>query len=156
VTLQEVAVVLNSRKLWSAHLLSLEPELKAMVADMAAHHHGLHGLGPLLRRVCAQLVSLSPPTATIVVTAVLSSCHSCLQAKSGTVARRLMAFLAWLVGQPTVKSVVNSLFQEEAPRDVAQSHNIPAHRFLSSSFLFHYLRYKKIITGMDIINDQQT
>ena len=116
--MQELAAVLNSRKLWSAHLLSLEPELRCLVADLAAHHH-LHGrgLGPLLRRVCGQLVSLSPPTATIVVTAVLGSCHSSLQAKSGLVAGRLMAFLAWLVGQPTVKSVVNSLFQEEAARN---------------------------------------
>jgi hypothetical protein len=85
------------------------------VADLAAQDG--RALGPLLRRVCGQLVSLSPPTATIVVSAVLTAAHACLQAKSGLLAARLMAFLAWLVDQPTVKSVVNALFQEETPRN---------------------------------------
>ena len=96
-------------------MLCLEPELRSLVADLAAHDGP--ALGPLLRRVCAQLVSLSPPTATIVVRAVLTAVHACLQAKSGLVAGRLMAFLAWLVAQPTVKSVVNALFQEETARN---------------------------------------
>ena len=108
--------MLNSRKLWSAHLHSLGPALRALISDLAAQH-SLPGLGPLLRRVCAQLVSLSPPTASLVVSAVLASCHSCLQAKAAAVAARLMAFLAWLVGQPTVKSVVIALFQEEDARN---------------------------------------
>jgi len=114
---QEEAAVLNTRRLWSAHLHSLGPELRSLVADLAAaqHHGGL--LGPLLRRVCQQLVSLSPPTASLVVTSVLGACHSCLQTRAAAaVAARLMAFLAWLVAQPAVKAVVNSLFQEEAAR----------------------------------------
>ena len=108
--------MLNSRKLWSAHLLSLGPEVGSLVANLAAHH-GLPGpLGPLLRRVCRQLAGLSPPTAGLVASAVLAACHASLQAKAGPVAARLMAFLAWLVGQPDLKSVVNSHFQEETAR----------------------------------------
>jgi hypothetical protein len=116
--------VLNTRKLWSAHLHSLAgPELRSLIGLLAAHH-GLPGLGRLLRRVCAQLIGLSPPTAGLVAAAVLASCHACLQARAGTaaVAGRLMAFLAWLVSQPAVKSVVNAqLFLEETARNVGNA-----------------------------------
>merc|ERR1719341_208073 len=93
------------RKLWSAHLHPLSPSISKMVGVLACHSYpALHSL---LQKVVEQLASLAPPSAMVVVTAVL---ETITQLQSDTqhtnVLSRLVMFLSWCLAQPSMKTVL--------------------------------------------------
>ena len=93
------------RKLWSAHLHPLSSSLANMVGVLACHSYP--ALHVMLQKVVEQLSNLAPPTALVVVSAVLDSIH---QLQSDTehpcVLARLVMFLAWCLAQPSMKTVL--------------------------------------------------
>ena len=103
-TQQEVQVTGNSRKLWSAHIHCLSPALMTMIGDMAGC--GYPGLVHQLQRVCEQLASLAPPTAGLVVGAVLEGAAQQVREENVAVGAKMIGFLAWMCGQPTLKTVL--------------------------------------------------
>ena len=104
----------NARKLWSAHLHSLAPELGRLVREVAGF------IDPALvarfRRVTAQLTGLAPPTASCILLAVMRACLAALQSKNSTVSARIMGCLSWLCGRAHLKAVMNTLLLEEGVR----------------------------------------
>jgi len=93
------------RKLWSAHLHPLSASLSKMVGVLACYSYP--ALLFTLQKVVEQLASLAPPTALVVVTAVLDTIHQ-LQADiaHSSVISRLAMFLSWCLAQPSMKTVL--------------------------------------------------
>ena len=113
-TAEEEDVVLNSRKLWSAHLYSLQEELGRLIGIVVGFVYP-----PLLRlvkQVCEQLVGLAPPVASCVLLAVVKSCNSALLSKDHIVSGRNLSFLSWICTLPHVLCVIYSQLQEEKVR----------------------------------------
>lgn len=63
-TEEEISLAVNTRKLWSAHLHSLTPQIQEMINILATST--CQPLQQVLRRVCWQLADLSAPAATMV------------------------------------------------------------------------------------------
>lgn len=117
----EISHIINSRKLWSAHLHSLSPIIHDLIATMAGSSYA--PLLQLVRRVCLQLADLAAPTALVVSRAILDPLLATLQKpqgqnqQSGTLweipcsshALRLLNFLACLVSHSSIKSAVLGL-----------------------------------------------
>lgn len=74
---EETNRIINSRKLWSAHLHSLGSGLQELIATMSGS--SFQPLLQLLRRVCVQLADLAAPTALIVSRGVLDTVLDSLQ-----------------------------------------------------------------------------
>ncbi|CAC5369116.1 VIRMA [Mytilus coruscus] len=68
-TEEEISLAVNSRKLWSAHLHSLSPQIQEMIRILATST--CQPLQQVLRRVCWQLSDLSASAATMVTKCVL-------------------------------------------------------------------------------------
>ena len=97
---QEAEAVSTSRKLWSAHLHPLSSQLANIICQAVSC-----SFPPLLclaQKVADQLSSLSPPTALLVVTAVVQG----IKELSGPPLARMFQFLAWCVAQPALKTVL--------------------------------------------------
>lgn len=73
----EVSLVVNSRRLWSAHLLPLDGALQEMIGTLCWSSH--QTLQQLLKRVCIQLADLGPPTSLVVARSVLTTLWAELQ-----------------------------------------------------------------------------
>ena len=99
-TRQEVEVVSTSRKLWSAHLHPLSTQLSLVISQAASCSYT--PLLSLTQKVVEQLSSLSPPTALLVVTAVVQG----IKEVTGPPLDRMFQFLAWCVTQPPIKTVM--------------------------------------------------
>ena len=99
-TRQEEEAVSTSRKLWSAHLHPLASQLGEIIS--AAASCCSPGLLCLTERVVEQLSSLSPPTALLVVTAVVGG----IKEVTGQLQARMFQFLAWSLSLPPVKTVL--------------------------------------------------
>lgn len=120
-TQSEINQIVNSRKLWSAHLYSLSPIIHDLIATMAGSSYA--PLLQLVRRVCMQLADLATPTALIVSRAVLDPLMTTLQKPQtpnqtgesvweipcSSHALRLLNFLACLVSHSSIKAAVLSL-----------------------------------------------
>lgn len=99
----ESAQLTNSRRLWSAHLLSLNPLLEAMIALMSTS--SCHPLLQILRRVCVQLADLAAPSALLVVRTLTDSVLPLLDASHvDSTLSRLLNFLARLMTHGSVKA----------------------------------------------------
>lgn len=116
----EINNIINSRKLWSAHLLSLSPLIHDLISTMAGSSYA--PLLQLVRRVCMQLADLAAPTALVVGRAVLDPLLTTLQKSSTNQATdssleipctshtlRLLNFLACLVSHSSIKAAILSL-----------------------------------------------
>ena len=97
---QEEEAVSTSRKLWSAHLHPLSSQLSLILCQAASCSYT--PLLSLVQKVGEQLSSLSPPTALLVVTAVIQG----MKEVTGPPLDRMFQFLAWAVSQPTIKTVL--------------------------------------------------
>ena len=97
------------RKLWSAHLHSLGPGITSLVGSLAGLAHP--PLTALLERVCLQLASLAPPSASLVVARVLEDLPGAM--KVARVEARLLHFLAWCCRQPLLKAALCSRLRED-------------------------------------------
>uniref|UniRef100_A0A146LN92 Protein virilizer n=3 Tax=Lygus hesperus TaxID=30085 RepID=A0A146LN92_LYGHE len=95
--------LMNSRRLWSAHLLSLNPLLESMIALMSTS--SCHPLLQILRRVCVQLADLAAPSALMVVRTLTDSILPLLDvSRTDSTLPRLLNFLARLMTHGSVKS----------------------------------------------------
>ena len=97
----EESEVSTARKLWSAHLHPLRPQLAALLA--AVSRYSWPPLLAALRKVVDQLASLSPPVALLLVTAMLEAGR---EGEGGVTAARAAQFLAWCVSQPSMKTAL--------------------------------------------------
>nr|KAG5709021.1 hypothetical protein BaRGS_004660 [Batillaria attramentaria] len=66
---EEVSLAVNTRKLWSAHLHPLMPDIHNVISLLAGT--GCQPLLCLLRRVCWQIADLAAPSATIIARCLL-------------------------------------------------------------------------------------
>ena len=107
----EERAVTTWRKLWSAHLHPVSPQLSSLLALIAAH--SCPALTSLLHRVAEQLAGLSPPSALLVVTGLLDSLQQSEESGS-VVVERQHQFLAWCTAQPAIKAVVVERMREPA------------------------------------------
>ncbi|XP_066019327.1 protein virilizer homolog isoform X2 [Pocillopora verrucosa] len=104
---EEANLVMNHRRLWSAHLNPLSTELQGILKDLAGS--ACHNLQQVLRRVCSQLSDLSAPTAFNIVRTLLETLDSEMSKASGDDNScspggvRIMTLLAYLSSQPAVK-----------------------------------------------------
>ncbi|XP_075554621.1 VIR_N domain-containing protein isoform X3 [Dermacentor variabilis] len=73
---EDVAKVVNSRKLWSAHLHSLSSEIQEIFGTLS--YSTCPTIQQLLRRVCVQLSDLAAPSASVVARALLDALHGSL------------------------------------------------------------------------------
>ena len=106
----EESEVSTARKLWSAHLHPLRPQLAALLA--AVSRYSWPPLLAALRKVVDQLASLSPPVALLLVTAMLEAAR---EGEGGVTAARAAQFLAWCVSQPSMKTALLArLAQDQA------------------------------------------
>ncbi|KAL1439633.1 hypothetical protein MTO96_031892 [Rhipicephalus appendiculatus] len=73
---EDIAKVVNSRKLWSAHLHSLSSEIQEIFGTLS--YSTCSTIQQLLRRVCVQLSDLTAPSASVVARALLDALHGSL------------------------------------------------------------------------------
>ncbi|KAL8610324.1 hypothetical protein ACOMHN_041138 [Nucella lapillus] len=66
---EEISLAVNTRKLWSAHLHPLMPDIHSLISLLAGT--GCQPLLCLLRRVCWQIADLAAPSATIIAKCLL-------------------------------------------------------------------------------------
>lgn len=103
----EVSLIMNSRKLWSAHLLPLEGALQEMISTLCWSSY--QPLLQLLKRVCVQLADLGPPTALAVARSILNSLWTELVVTEYPLSSRcarLLGILACLLTHPPLKMTV--------------------------------------------------
>uniref|UniRef100_A0A3Q2QRL4 Vir like m6A methyltransferase associated n=1 Tax=Fundulus heteroclitus TaxID=8078 RepID=A0A3Q2QRL4_FUNHE len=101
-SVQDVAIALNTRKLWSMHI-----RVQWKVLSEVLRCVGSTSCPPLLtmlRRVCVQLADLSSPTATLVMKTVLELLSEELQPVCWGQVLRLLSLLDALVSQRACKS----------------------------------------------------
>ncbi|KAL0270837.1 UNVERIFIED_CONTAM: hypothetical protein PYX00_008118 [Menopon gallinae] len=117
-TKEEINHIVNSRKLWSAHLHALSPIIHDVVATMAGSSYA--PLLQLVRRVCLQLSDLAAPTAMVISRAILDPLIITLQKSPPTETAaweipcssntlRLLNFLACLASHASIKAAVLQL-----------------------------------------------
>lgn len=73
---EDLSKVVNSRKLWSAHLHSLSSEIQEIVGTLS--YSTCPSVQQLLRRVCVQLSDLAAPSASVVARAVMDALYGSL------------------------------------------------------------------------------
>ncbi|XP_014279461.1 protein virilizer isoform X2 [Halyomorpha halys] len=107
---EEASRFVSARKMWSAHLHSLNPMIESMIATIGVSNY--QPLLQLLRRVCVQLADLAAPSSLMVVRTLLDSIYSQIQndAKTSQLAR-LLNFLACLMTHGPVKAAFLSLIK---------------------------------------------
>uniref|UniRef100_A0A1E1XA92 Putative nuclear membrane protein involved in mrna transport n=1 Tax=Amblyomma aureolatum TaxID=187763 RepID=A0A1E1XA92_9ACAR len=73
---EDLTKVVNSRKLWSAHLHSLSTDIQEILGTLG--YSTCSTVQQLLRRVCVQLSDLAAPSASVVARAMLDALHGSL------------------------------------------------------------------------------
>ncbi|XP_062841767.1 protein virilizer homolog isoform X1 [Trichomycterus rosablanca] len=101
-SVQDVLVAMNTRKLWSMHLhaqaCTLQEVLKCVCVSSSPP------LLSMLRRVCVQLCDLAAPTATLIIRSLLEQLHEEMQVEGATSQlTRLLALVDLLVSQRSCK-----------------------------------------------------
>lgn len=76
-SVQDVSVALNTRKLWSMHLAAQAGPLVEVLKSVTVS--SCPPLQAMLRRVCVQLCDLAAPTATLVIRTLLEQLQEELQ-----------------------------------------------------------------------------
>uniref|UniRef100_A0A673B1P3 Virilizer N-terminal domain-containing protein n=1 Tax=Sphaeramia orbicularis TaxID=375764 RepID=A0A673B1P3_9TELE len=107
ISVQDVAVALNTRKLWSMHLRAKWKEFSEALRCVCAT--SCPPLLAMLRRVCVQLADLSSPTATLIMKTLLELLLEELQPTEGKgvcwgQVLRLLSLMDALVSQRACKS----------------------------------------------------
>lgn len=107
ISVQDVAVALNTRKLWSMHLRAKWKEFSEVFRCVGST--SCPPLLAMLRRVCVQLADLSSPTATLIMKTVLELILEELQPMEGKgvcwgQVIRLISLMDALVSQRACKS----------------------------------------------------
>ncbi|XP_026856968.2 LOW QUALITY PROTEIN: protein virilizer homolog [Electrophorus electricus] len=104
----DVSVAMNTRKLWSVHLLAQARTLQEVLRCVC-----VSSCPPLLsmfRRVCVQLSDLAAPTALLVMRTLLEQLHEEAQQEgSSSQLTRLLALLDTLVSQRSCKAATLAL-----------------------------------------------
>ncbi|XP_075224431.1 VIR_N domain-containing protein isoform X2 [Lycorma delicatula] len=112
---EEITHAVNCRKLWSAHLHSLNSLLHDLISTMTGSSY--HLLLQQLKGVCIQLADLAAPTALTVTRAVLDSVTSSLisldRLATGHIVQ-VLNFLAYLVTHASIKATVINLTTRNA------------------------------------------
>lgn len=116
---EEITRVVNSRKLWSAHLHPLNGLLHDFISTMSGSSY--QPLLQVLRSVCVQLADLAAPTALTVTRAVLDSIANSVTPVDHPVSgymMRLLNFLACLVTHASIKAaVIHLTVRNQAVKD---------------------------------------
>uniref|UniRef100_A0A4W5JEP2 Vir like m6A methyltransferase associated n=1 Tax=Hucho hucho TaxID=62062 RepID=A0A4W5JEP2_9TELE len=115
ISVQDVAVALNTRKLWSMHLRVQW----GVFADALGCVCGTScpPLLAMLRRVCVQLADLSSPTATLIMKTLLEFLLGELQPPGWGQVLRLLSLFDTLVSQRACKIATLHLLSGSAPGD---------------------------------------
>uniref|UniRef100_A0A3B4BPX5 Virilizer N-terminal domain-containing protein n=1 Tax=Pygocentrus nattereri TaxID=42514 RepID=A0A3B4BPX5_PYGNA len=107
-SVQDVGVAMNTRKLWSMHLHAQARVLQDVLRCVCVS--SCPPLLSMLRRVCVQLCDLAAPTATLVMRTLLEQLHEEMQQEGVTSQlTRLLALLDSLVSQRSCKVAVLAL-----------------------------------------------
>lgn len=112
----------NSRKLWSAHLHSLNPLLENMISTMSISR--CQPLLQILRRVCIQLADLAAPTALTVVKTILDTLGTQFSTSDNPKdpqLTRLLKFLTCLITHSAIKAAFLSLIKTEKYHTIFQT-----------------------------------
>ncbi|XP_030639280.1 protein virilizer homolog [Chanos chanos] len=107
-SVQDVGVALNTRKLWSMHLHAQARVLQEVLRCVCVS--SCPPLLSMLRRVCVQLCDLAAPTATLVMRTLLEQLQEEMQQEGvSSLMPRLLALLDSLVSQRSCKAAVLTL-----------------------------------------------
>ncbi|XP_070691346.1 protein virilizer homolog isoform X3 [Pempheris klunzingeri] len=120
ITVQDVAVALNTRKLWSMHIRAQWKVLSEALRCVCAT--SCPPLLAMLRRMCVQLADLSSPTATLIMKTVLELLLEELQPAEGKgvcwgQVLRLLSLMDALVSQKACKSATLHLLSGSVSGD---------------------------------------
>ncbi|TSK20254.1 Protein virilizer [Bagarius yarrelli] len=107
-SVQDIAVAMNTRKLWSMHLHAQARTLQEVLQCVCVS--SCSPLLSLIRRVCVQLCDLAAPTATLVMRTLLEQLHEEMQLEiMSAQLTRLLALLDSLVSQRSCKAAMLAL-----------------------------------------------
>ncbi|XP_050986920.1 protein virilizer homolog [Labeo rohita] len=107
-SVQDIGVAMNTRKLWSVHLHAQARVLQEVLRCVCVS--SCPPLLSLLRRVCVQLCDLAAPTATLVMRTLLEQLQEEMQQEAaGSRVIRLLALLDLLASQRACKSAMLAL-----------------------------------------------
>ncbi|KAL1259539.1 hypothetical protein QQF64_010116 [Cirrhinus molitorella] len=107
-SVQDIGVAMNTRKLWSVHLHAQARVLQEVLSCVCVS--SCPPLLSMLRRVCVQLCDLAAPTATLVMRTLLEQLQEEMQQEAaGTRLLRLLALLDLLASQRACKSALLAL-----------------------------------------------
>lgn len=117
---EEATKIVNSRKLWSAHLHLVASDIEKLVVRLTASSSNTVQL--LLRRVCVQLSDLSSPTATVIAKSVMENLFEVLSTGTPheTVPKqfiRMLNLLSDLSCHPPFKVTLLSVVQSNNKKD---------------------------------------
>ncbi|XP_059423898.1 protein virilizer homolog isoform X2 [Carassius carassius] len=107
-SVQDIGVAMNTRKLWSVHLHAQARVLQEVLRCVCVN--SCPPLLSMLRRVCVQLCDLAAPTATLVMRTLLEQLQEEMQQEAaGSRLMRLLALLDSLGSQRACKSAMLAL-----------------------------------------------
>uniref|UniRef100_A0A8C1XIH5 Vir like m6A methyltransferase associated n=1 Tax=Cyprinus carpio TaxID=7962 RepID=A0A8C1XIH5_CYPCA len=107
-SVQDIGVAMNTRKLWSVHLHAQARVLQEVLRCVCVN--SCPPLLSMLRRVCVQLCDLAAPTATLVMRTLLEQLQEEMQQEAaGSRLMRLLALLDSLASQRACKSALLAL-----------------------------------------------
>ncbi|GAA6098864.1 protein virilizer homolog isoform X1 [Tachysurus ichikawai] len=107
-SVQDIGVAMNTRKLWSMHLHAQARTLQDVMRCVCVS--SCPPLLSVIRRVCVQLCDLAAPTATVVMRTLLEQLHEEIQLEVMTPQlTRLLALLDSLVSQRSCKAAMLAL-----------------------------------------------
>lgn len=100
---EEEGRLIDLRKLWSAHLLVLAPDIEKLISSFVLCSSAI--VHQLLRRVCVQISDLSSPASTLVVRSVLEALLENLPANSANNSSLayVLSLLSFLMSHPSFK-----------------------------------------------------
>lgn len=105
---EEASRFVSARKMWSAHLHSLNPAIESMIATLGVS--SFQPLLQLLRRVCVQLADLAAPSALMIVRTFLDCIYNQIQSDIKNLQlARLLNILACLMTHGPVKAAFLNL-----------------------------------------------
>ncbi|XP_039535377.1 protein virilizer homolog isoform X3 [Pimephales promelas] len=116
-SVQDIGVAMNTRKLWSVHLHAQARVLQDVLRCVCVS--SCPPLLSLLRRVCVQLCDLAAPTATLVMRTLLEQLQEEMQQEAaGSRLLRLLALLDSLASQRACKTAMLALLSGSARIEV--------------------------------------
>uniref|UniRef100_A0A3P9JLQ4 Vir like m6A methyltransferase associated n=1 Tax=Oryzias latipes TaxID=8090 RepID=A0A3P9JLQ4_ORYLA len=120
ISVQDVSIALNTRKLWSMHIRAQWKSLSEVLRCVCTT--SCPPLLAMLRRVCVQLADLSSPTATLIMKTLMEMLQEELQPAEGKTvcwgqALRLLSLMDTLVSQRACKSATLHLLSGSVSGD---------------------------------------